>query len=600
MEAYLQYRRIGKQIQKQLEADPENARDLPCLSQQHTRVVHGRSVLVVEWDGPDDPQNPRNWSFSKRTGATLIISSMGFLVGAAAPIDSAVLPQAAQDLGVSEITETLATAVFLIGFGVGALLCGPFSEVLGRSLTYISTLAILCIFLMASALAPDIGAQVVFRFCAGFSGATPLVCAGGSISDMWAPLQKTYMFPVFAIGGFGGPALGPVMAGWIADSPILHTWRWAEWVALSTAAVVFLLTFFFIPESYPPLLLSWKARHLRRLTGDNRYYAEHEIIRIPLSMRLRTALPRPFIMAFYEPVIVLITLYMSVLYIVLFTFFDGYTFIFQKTYGISQGLTNTIFVGIFVGVLGGALTVPYVYRLTVRAQREAEGRGQKQFDPELRLWFAMLGGAFAIPISLIWMAWTAYPHISIWSPILASVLFGYGTITIFFSCYMYLIDSYEMFAASGLTFVTLVRYVIAGAMTIVGIPFYQNVGVHWTLTIMACISALMAPIPYVFYVYGHVIRKRSRFAVNRPNGGDEGPTIPVVDATKEEDTNCPVLEMSPSSLGPPAASCNPSSMTLSADENAGDEEEMEAMEKRMRESEMPKGSEKESERGTFP
>ncbi|EXJ77977.1 hypothetical protein A1O3_09136 [Capronia epimyces CBS 606.96] len=515
METYLQYRRIGHTLRQQLESDAEGPRELPCLSLQETRVVGGRQVLVVDWDGPDDPLNPRNWPFRRRFWSTLIISGIAFMVGAAAPIDSAVLPQAAKDLGVSEVVETLAVGVFLVGFGFGALICGPFSEVLGRSMTYLVSLASMCIFLMASALAPDIAAQLVFRFMAGFSGASPLVCAGGSISDMFTPLEKTYMFPIFAIGGFGGPALGPVMGAWIPESPYLHTWRWTEWVALLTAGVVLFLAFFFQPETYAPVLLSWKAAQLRKLTGDHRYYAEHELERIPLLMRLRIALPRPFLMAFHEPVIMLITLYMCVLYIILFTFFDGYEDIFTRTYGISQGLTNTIFVAQFVGICLGSLWLPWIYKKTVQAQRRAEADGLKQFDPEVRLWFAMLGGAPAIPVSLFWMAWTAYPSVSIWSPILASVLFGYGVIMIFISSYMYLIDSYETYAASALTFATLARYNCAGGMTVVGIPFYRNMGHHWTITILACLSILLTPIPYVFYKYGHVIRKKSRYAVSR-------------------------------------------------------------------------------------
>ncbi|EHY59753.1 hypothetical protein HRR83_008289 [Exophiala dermatitidis] len=526
METYLQYRRIGHSLRKQLESGAEDARQLPCLTRQKTRVVGGRQVLVVDFDGPEDDLNPRNWSFTRRFCATLIISSIAFMVGAAAPIDSAVLPQAAADLGVSEVVETLAVGVFLVGFGFGALICGPFSEVLGRSMTYMVSLALMCVFLMASALAPNIGAQLVFRFIAGFSGASPLVCAGGSISDMFTPLEKTYIFPIFAIGGFGGPALGPVMAAWIPESPYLHTWRWTEWVALLTAGVVFFLTFLFQPETYPPVLLSWKAAHLRKITGDDRYYAEHELERIPLLMRLRLALPRPFLMAFYEPVIMLTTLYMSVLYIILFTFFDGYEYIFTRTYCISQGLTNTIFVGIFVGVCLGGLWIPWVYKKTVQAQRQAEADGLKQFDPEVRLWFAMLGGAPAIPISLFWMAWTAYPTVSIWSPILASVLFGYGVIMIFISSYMYIIDSYEVYAASALTFLTLIRYCFAGGFTVVGIPFYRNVGHHWTVTILACLSLLLTPIPYVFYKYGHIIRKKSRFAVNRSVEDMEKSVVP--------------------------------------------------------------------------
>jgi hypothetical protein len=78
---------------------------------------------------------------------------------------------------------------------------------------------------------------------------------------------------------------------------------------------------------------------------------------------------------------------------------------------------------------------------------------------------------------------------------------------------MYIIDSYEIYAASALTFFTMTRYSIAGGMTVVGVPFYKNVGPHWTLTILGCITVLMTPIPYVFYRYGHVIRGRSKYAV---------------------------------------------------------------------------------------
>jgi hypothetical protein len=51
-------------------------------------------------------------------------------------------------------------------------------------------------------------------------------------------------------------------------------------------------------------------------------------------------------------------------------------------------------------------------------------------------------------------------------------------------------------------------------MTVVGIPFYQNMGVHWTLTILGCIAALLVPVPYVFYMYGAKIRARSKYAAN--------------------------------------------------------------------------------------
>jgi hypothetical protein len=44
--------------------------------------------------------------------------------------------------------------------------------------------------------------------------------------------------------------------------------------------------------------------------------------------------------------------------------------------------------------------------------------------------------------------------------------------------------------------------------------FYENLGVHWTLTILGGISALMVPVPYAFYFYGPKIRNWSKYAAN--------------------------------------------------------------------------------------
>ncbi|KAJ9615033.1 hypothetical protein H2200_001107 [Cladophialophora chaetospira] len=515
METYLQYRRIGRTLKSQRDNDAQLLRHLPCLARQNTRIVNGRAIFVVDWDGPEDPTNPRNWPFTKRLRVMIIVCLIGGLISVASSLDGAVLPQAAHNLGVSEVAESFgAIGSFLLGFGPGCMVAGPLSEIFGRNQIYLVALFLFCIFIMASGLAPDIGSQIVFRFLACVVGSAPSVCVGGSISDMFTPLEKTYIFPLFSLFGFGGAALGPILGAWIADSPVLHSWRWAEWVTLILAGVVLLLTFLLLPETYAPVLLSWKARQLRKVSGDDSCYAEHEIERIPLWSRLKTALRRPFVLAVHEPIIILISFYLSLVYVILFTFLSGYDFIFRQTYNISQELTSTIFLGILIGVCLAYLAVPWIYNKSLRAQREAESKGKERFDPEIRLWYAMLG-APVMPVSLFWMAWTSYPSISIWSPILASAFFGYAAEMVFITSYMYLIDAYETYAASALVFSTLSRYCFAAPMVVAAIPFYKNLGHHWTVTILACFSLLLAPIPFVFYKYGHIIRQRSRFAITR-------------------------------------------------------------------------------------
>ncbi|KAK2774665.1 major facilitator superfamily transporter [Colletotrichum kahawae] len=429
---------------------------------------HGGRIFVVGWAGPDDPLDPHNWSLARRIGVTLQISVIALFVGAASGIDATVLPQAAKDLGVSEVAESMATGLYLVGMGVGSLIAGPFSETFGRNAVYIVSMGVFMLWIMASGLAPNFGAQIVFRFLAGCSASTPL----------------TWSFPLYAITCFGGPMIGAVMGAYIGPSPLV-SWRWTEWTMMICSGLVLVLVGLCMPETYGPLLLQWKAAHYRRITGDDRFRSEHEIVDATLFTRLKTSMTRPFLML-TEPIIIAMTLYITDVYIVLFTFLVGWPDIFEKTYGLDQGLANIIFIAMFVGTQINFAFVPLVCRMTVsRMKQTADG----SFEPGIRLWYAMFGAAISVPVSLFWLGWTNFASISIWSAIFAVVVFGYGVTGIFI-------------------------YIVAGGMTIVGIPFYDKMGTHYTLTILGCIAALLAPIPYVLYYYGPWIRSKSKYAVS--------------------------------------------------------------------------------------
>lgn len=76
------------------------------------------------WQSEDDPLNSRNWSNVKRIGVTFQVAAIGLVVCAAGAVDAAVLPQAAAELGVSEVAETLATGRVQLGLRECSLLTG--------------------------------------------------------------------------------------------------------------------------------------------------------------------------------------------------------------------------------------------------------------------------------------------------------------------------------------------------------------------------------------------------------------------------------------------------------------------------------------------
>lgn len=163
----------------------------------------------VGWDNDgDDKFNPKRWTTATRLGSTLLVCAVAFFATSASSIDSVVGARAAAEFGVSRVVESLSTGLFLVGFGAGALLASPLSELVGRQPVYIVSLLIFEGWTVGSALAPNIAARLIFRFLMGLSASAPLTVAGGSISDMWSPIERTFAFPFYAIPGFGGAAFG--------------------------------------------------------------------------------------------------------------------------------------------------------------------------------------------------------------------------------------------------------------------------------------------------------------------------------------------------------------------------------------------------------
>lgn len=156
----------------------------------------------------------------------------------------------------------------MIGFGIGAFVSGPFSETFGRNPVYIVTMILFLLFIMAAGLAPNIQSHLIFRFLAGLFGATPLTCVGGTVADLWDPLQKTYGFLIYTLPAFNGPMTAQVIGSYI---PTTLGWRWLEWIMLIAGGSMLVLVTFLQEETYQDLLLNWKASALRRYTGKQHF-----------------------------------------------------------------------------------------------------------------------------------------------------------------------------------------------------------------------------------------------------------------------------------------------------------------------------------------
>lgn len=91
-------------------------------------------------------------------------------------------------------------------------------------------------------------------------------------------------------------------------------WRWIFWVVSIADAVVQVLAFLFLPETYRPKILAIKAKKLLKETGNKELYTEHGRQDAALGPALLKHLKRPLVMLFTQPTIWVTGLYRAYLY----------------------------------------------------------------------------------------------------------------------------------------------------------------------------------------------------------------------------------------------------------------------------------------------
>jgi hypothetical protein len=69
--------------------------------------------------------------------------------------------------------------------------------------------------------------------------------------------------------------------------------------------------------------LHYKAQHFRKLTGNNRFLTATEASHGSIGELLSRSFLRPFLLS-TQPIVMAFTLYLMIVYIILFTFLDGY------------------------------------------------------------------------------------------------------------------------------------------------------------------------------------------------------------------------------------------------------------------------------------
>lgn len=114
-------------------------------------------------------------------------------------------------------------------------------------------------------------------------------------------------------------------------------------------------------------------------------------------------------------------------------------------------------------------------------------------------------------LGLFWLGWTASEDIHWIVPVLSAGPFGIGFLCLYMALINYVVDSYDVYAASAMGALSASRSIFGVVLPFAAVPMFTTLGVNWGCSLLGFLSALMCLIPFGFIRYGERIREHSKF-----------------------------------------------------------------------------------------
>ncbi|KAH3902388.1 related to Polyamine transporter 4 [Saccharomycodes ludwigii] len=479
----------------------------------------------LEWDNPEDPDNPHNWKPAKKWAATMVAACTCLVVTMGSSLYVSGVPELMVRYHISQTLSLSGLTFYLLG--LSSIIGAPLSEVFGRKPIYVTSIPLSMLFTMGVCLSNG-HMRIILpcRFLSGFFASPALSIASGTLVDMWDVDLLSPAMTYFCLAPFLGPVIAPIMGSYACAS--MKNFRWSAYIQLFAGGIItpFLIL---MPETHKVIVLKKRAQK----RGVNLKKPTKEELKTFLKLTMTITIFRPLKMLFVEPIVLVFSIYVAFIFAVLFGFFEAFAVIYRGIYLMDDGNSSLPFLGIGIGLWMGSffylwydrkfffpkapsgtpllVNSPTARTMPYRGHRNPETGELLPLKPETFLVVTKIG-SIALPIALFWQGWTARKSVQWMAPIAAGVPFGFGLILIFFSVMMYFSTSYPpLYVASALAANNLLRYVTSCVFPLFTIQMYEKMHVYWASSFFGFVCIAMIPVPWLFEIYGPKLRHRSQF-----------------------------------------------------------------------------------------
>ncbi|SMN21382.1 similar to Saccharomyces cerevisiae YBR008C FLR1 Plasma membrane multidrug transporter of the major facilitator superfamily [Maudiozyma saulgeensis] len=465
--------------------------------------------FLIDWTGPDDPENPQNWSNARKYFIMFQIMLLTAVTYMGSSIYTPGEEGIREEFKVGHVVATLNMSLYVLGYGLGPIVLSPITDIakIGRQQVYTYTLFFFMIFQIAIASVHNIGGLIVMRFITGVLCSPALATGGATIVDV----MKQEIVPVFlgfwSVGAIVAPIIAPILG---ASMVIAKNWRWIFWLLTWMSAFTLIILVFFFKETSATAILSRRARRIRRETGDDRYYTLQEkkdsesnfwkLIGSTLYSSIKIILLEPIVLAF--------DVYCALAYGSFYLFFESFPIVFSGIYNFTLIELGLSFMGFAVG---GAIAFVIFLTFLVKVLFPKFQNGT--FVPETYL-ILLMWVCWCFPFAILLFGWAAGTHWIV--PIIAEVFFVICCFNLFQVTFSYLAFAYPNHTAAVFAGNGLFRAGFACSMPLFGQAMYNNLAIDgypvgWGSTIVAFFTIFLCIVPFVLYKYGASLRAKSRF-----------------------------------------------------------------------------------------
>ncbi|MCU1438360.1 MAG: putative rane transport protein [Naasia sp.] len=264
-----------------------------------------------------------------RRQAALFVVVLGALVGLGPfTIDLYLpaFPQLTADLGVSDAAVQLTLTGTTVGFALGQLLVGPWSDRVGRRVPLLVATVVHVLASVGAAIAPDVALLGIFRVLQGMGAAGGAVVAMAMVRDLFGGRPLVRMLARLALITSLAPIVAPLIGSQLL---LLVDWRGIFVALAGYGGVLVVVGAFLIRETLP--------REMRSASGS-------------------ASVLRGYRAVFTDRVFVGVAIVGGMQFGGLFAYLSASPFLFQEVYGLDAQQYGILFAVNSLGVLIGNQT----------------------------------------------------------------------------------------------------------------------------------------------------------------------------------------------------------------------------------------------------